>query len=101
MAPLRRPRTRRMAPNIAAILRPAVVTSPPLRVRDQTLSSSRRDLMPVAVARLPKLSDRTSGLLLHPTSLPGGPEGGQLGGEARAFGDFLAAAGQRWWQTLP
>jgi 4-alpha-glucanotransferase len=57
--------------------------------------------MPVAVARLPKLSDRTSGLLLHPTSLPGGPEGGQLGGEARAFVDFLAAAGQSWWQTLP
>src|SRR4029079_16038860 len=65
------------------------------------LSSSRRALMPVAVARLPKLSDRTSGLLLHPTSLPGGPEGGQLGGEARAVVDFLAAAGQSWWQTLP
>ncbi len=57
--------------------------------------------MPVAVARLPKLSDRTSGVLLHPTSLPGGPEGGQLDGEARAFVDFLAAAGQSWWQMLP
>src|SRR3954467_13048561 len=57
--------------------------------------------MPVAVARLPKLSDRTSGVLLHPTSLPGGPEGGQLDGEARAFVEFLAAAGQSWWQMLP
>jgi len=53
------------------------------------------------VARLPKLSDRTSGVLLHPTSLPGGWETGDLGAEARAFVDFLAAAGQSWWQMLP
>src|SRR5262245_27217831 len=53
------------------------------------------------VAGLPKLSDRASGVLLHPTSLPGGAEGGQLDGEARAFVDFLSAAGQSWWQTLP
>ena len=53
------------------------------------------------VARLPKLSDRTSGVLLHPTSLPGGHEGGQLDAEARAFVDFMASAGQRWWQMLP
>ena len=70
-----------------------------MRVRDQTLSSSQRSLMPVA--RLPKLSDRTSGVLLHPTSLPGGWEGGDLGAEARAFVDFLADAGQSWWQMLP
>ena len=57
--------------------------------------------MPVAVARLPKLSDRTSGVLLHPTSLPGGWESGDLGAEARAFVDFLADAGQSWWQMLP
>jgi 4-alpha-glucanotransferase len=53
------------------------------------------------VARLPKLSDRTSGVLLHPTSLPGGWETGDLGAEARAFIDFLAEAGQSWWQMLP
>ena len=53
------------------------------------------------VARLPKLSDRTSGVLLHPTSLPGGWESGDLGAEARAFVDFLADAGQSWWQMLP
>jgi 4-alpha-glucanotransferase len=41
--------------------------------------------------------NRASGVLLHPTSLPGG----RLGGEARRFVDWLAAAGQRWWQVLP
>jgi 4-alpha-glucanotransferase len=34
---------------------------------------------------------------LHLTSLPGG----RLGGEARRFVDWLAAAGQSWWQMLP
>ncbi len=41
--------------------------------------------------------DRSSGVLLHPTSLPGG----RLGAEAYAFADWLAAAGQSWWQVLP
>ena len=40
---------------------------------------------------------RSSGILLHPTSLPGG----RLGPEARTFVDWLAAAGQSWWQVLP
>lgn len=44
-----------------------------------------------------KLSRRASGLLLHPTSLPGG----DLGPEAYRFVDFLTAAGQTWWQMLP
>ena len=44
---------------------------------------------------------RASGLLLHPTSLPGPFGSGDLGAEAHAFADFLAAAGQRWWQMLP
>ena len=35
--------------------------------------------------------------MLHPTSLPGGT----LGEEAYAFVDWLAAAGQSWWQVLP
>jgi 4-alpha-glucanotransferase len=51
--------------------------------------------------RLPKLDDRSSGVLLHPTSLPGGPEGGEVGPAARRFVDFLVDAGQRWWQMLP
>lgn len=44
---------------------------------------------------------RSSGILLHPTSLPG-PHGiGSLGGEAYAFIDFLHEAGQSVWQILP
>lgn len=44
---------------------------------------------------------RESGILLHPTSLPG-PHGiGDLGTEARRFVDFLEAGGQRLWQLLP
>jgi 4-alpha-glucanotransferase len=44
---------------------------------------------------------RTSGLLLHPTSLPGRFGIGELGPEAIRFADFLSAAGQRLWQVLP
>jgi 4-alpha-glucanotransferase len=47
--------------------------------------------------RLPKLIERTSGVLLHPTSLPGQ----DLGATAREMVDFLVAAGQSWWQMLP
>jgi 4-alpha-glucanotransferase len=43
------------------------------------------------------LVNRTSGVLLHPTSLPGG----RLGEEAYRFVDWLHAAGQSWWQILP
>ena len=44
---------------------------------------------------------RASGILLHPTSLPGPYGLGSLGREAFRFLDFLAAAGQRLWQVLP
>lgn len=44
---------------------------------------------------------RSSGILLHPTSLPGPYGIGDLGNEARYFADFLAAAGQTVWQVLP
>jgi 4-alpha-glucanotransferase len=40
---------------------------------------------------------RSSGVQLHLTSLPGG----RLGKEAYAFVDWLAEAGQTWWQLLP
>lgn len=44
---------------------------------------------------------RSSGVILHPTSLPG-PHGiGDLGPAARRFVDWLAAAGQSLWQVLP
>jgi 4-alpha-glucanotransferase len=48
-----------------------------------------------------RLNQRASGLLLHVTSLPGGHGIGDLGPAAYRFVDFLAAAGQRWWQVLP
>lgn len=48
----------------------------------------------------PALSRRLSGVLLHPTSLPGA-RGGSLGAQALEFVDFLADAGQSWWQVLP
>ena len=44
---------------------------------------------------------RSSGILLHPTSLPGPYGIGDLGGAARRFADFLADAGQTLWQVLP
>ncbi|MGH9928718.1 MAG: 4-alpha-glucanotransferase [Pyrinomonadaceae bacterium] len=44
---------------------------------------------------------RSSGILLHPTSLPGPFGIGDLGPEAYAFADFLEAAGQSVWQMLP
>jgi 4-alpha-glucanotransferase len=44
---------------------------------------------------------RASGILLHPTSLPGPYGSGDLGREARHFVDWLAAAGQTLWQVLP
>jgi 4-alpha-glucanotransferase len=40
---------------------------------------------------------RSSGIFLHPTSLPSG----KLDREAYRFVDWLAAAGQSWWQVLP
>ncbi|SMC95519.1 bifunctional glycogen debranching protein GlgX/4-alpha-glucanotransferase [Sporomusa malonica] len=44
---------------------------------------------------------RTSGVLLHPTSLSSPFGIGDLGQEAYKFVDFLAAAGQTLWQFLP
>src|SRR2546429_7316918 len=44
---------------------------------------------------------RTSGLLFHPTSLPGRYGIGDLGASAYQFVDFLVASGQQSWQVLP
>ena len=44
---------------------------------------------------------RTSGVLLHLTSLPGPHGSGDLSDEALRFVDQLAASGQSWWQMLP
>lgn len=44
---------------------------------------------------------RTSGVLMHISSLPGNTGIGTLGKEAYKFVDFLKAAGQTFWQVLP
>jgi 4-alpha-glucanotransferase len=44
---------------------------------------------------------RRSGILLHPTSLPGSFGVGDLGPSAYRFIDWLVAAGQTLWQVLP
>ena len=50
----------------------------------------------------PSLFDmRRSGVLLHPTSLPGPHGCGDFGAEAYHFVDWLRTAGQTLWQVLP
>lgn len=44
---------------------------------------------------------RQSGVLLHPTSLPGPHGSGDLGPAAYHFVDWLQTAGQKLWQILP
>lgn len=45
--------------------------------------------------------NRSSGILLHPTCLPGPFGIGEIGAAAMAFVDSLARAGQTLWQILP
>ena len=45
--------------------------------------------------------ERSAGILLHPTSLPGNYGIGDLGEDAIKFIDFLKAAGQTLWQVFP
>ncbi len=47
------------------------------------------------------LNMRASGILLHPTSLPGRFGSGDLGEDAYRFVDWLKSAGQTYWQVLP
>ena len=44
---------------------------------------------------------RSSGVLMHVTSLPGSDSIGCFGKEARDFIDLLADCGFTWWQVLP
>jgi len=45
--------------------------------------------------------ERYTGVLLHPTALPGSTGIGTLGEEARRFVDLLAGSGFSYWQTCP
>jgi 4-alpha-glucanotransferase len=58
--------------------------------------------MSTAAAPLfPWLQERSAGILLHPTALPGGFGIGNFGAAARRFIDFLADAHVRYWQMCP
>src|SRR5213075_2551229 len=75
--PLRRPRR-------AALVRPGGS-----RVVAHASDAAGRDI------------NRSAGVLLHPTSLPGRYGIGDLGDELIAFLDWAASAGMRLWQVLP
>lgn len=47
------------------------------------------------------LSKRSSGILLHPSSLPGQFGSGDFGTNSFKFVDWLVSAGQSYWQILP
>ena len=47
------------------------------------------------------IPQRSSGILLHPTSLPGPYGIGDLGPDAYAWVDAMKRAKQQWWQMLP
>jgi len=50
---------------------------------------------------IPMTIQRSAGILLHITSLPGAHGIGTLGPEAYEFADMLCDAGITWWQLLP
>lgn len=47
------------------------------------------------------ISTRASGILLHPTSLPGKFGSGDIGTDSYQFVDWLVSTGQTYWQMLP
>ncbi len=48
-----------------------------------------------------KFERRKAGVLLHPSSLPGGINNGEFGFDAYRFIDFLSECGFKMWQVLP
>jgi 4-alpha-glucanotransferase len=60
-----------------------------------------RDALAENVSLSPLLKQRRAGILLHPTSLPGPFESGDIGHDAYRFVEFLAASGMSVWQMLP
>ena len=78
-------------------------TQPPA-VRQRRTSRKQAELPKAARKTAEPAADlfpRASGILLHPTSLPGRFGIGELGAEAREFVDWLQSAGQSLWQVLP
>lgn len=99
----RRTLPRGQTPLAAMLDGPVVVVTDGQRDGDgaRSIRRRRKAAPPPRVRPTPRLDERLSGVLLHPTSLPG-PHGiGDLGPEADRFVWFLAQANQRWWQMLP
>jgi 4-alpha-glucanotransferase len=57
--------------------------------------------MPTGVPLFSWLKERGTGVLLHPTSLPGNQGCGVLDQHAVRFLDFVKAAGMKYWQICP
>ena len=57
--------------------------------------------LPKAPPGSEQIRRRHSGVLLHPTSLPGPHGSGDFGADARHFVDWLQVGGQKLWQILP
>ncbi len=73
------------------------------RYRELTrdLDISDNNILQARQRSIDLFTSRRAGLLLHPTSLPGPSESGDLGQEAHRFIDFLVSCGMSVWQTLP
>jgi 4-alpha-glucanotransferase len=72
------------------------------KIKKNAESSCRANTMTISkYNRCKPLDKRRSGILLHPTSLPGPFANGILGKDAYQFVDFLVDAGYSIWQTLP
>src|SRR5689334_15207303 len=66
-------------------------------VLDGSGTTEHRSIHPTLVQNPPAGLPRSSGVQLHPTSLPSA----RLDRDAYRFVDWLASAGQTWWQVLP
>lgn len=73
----------------------------PIRIVWKLLRYSSENIKKRKTSKLNPLSIRTSGILLHPTSLPGPHGCGDFGQSAYRFVDWLVSAGQSCWQMLP
>jgi len=71
--------------------RPFADTTSPKHLRDDVLAANHRF----------HFDRRATGILMHPTSLPGPLGSGDIGAEAFKFADFLHASAVTWWQMLP
>lgn len=79
-----------------------VITGEQINVGKKLKLKNILSKLPLAILHLkPSDNKRSSGVLLHITSLPSTFGNGDLGQQAFTFADQLKAANQRYWQILP